>query len=255
MEDSDQIKETAQRADEILQKLLESEGGSSEKKIAEPISKEATSKTRGLAPLLLVGGTVMALTAVGTAIVLSNPTVSTRLDTGLPRLNSEKQPSPNSPTFQEKPERDSQRYQGQEGNSQATPKGHNSRYQDKTQDCGEWGCADSYKFGRIPDNEYPQSCAFSRTDKNGLTIVSRSTLDFWACRDEGGDPYNGYSVSWVDGKRTKYTFNPGGNGLMVGTDGRGYPMRWTNSSHQGSDIIVINHESGAESWIPGSVNF
>lgn len=255
MEDSDQIKETAQKAEEILKNLEELESESTDKKSAEPTSKEVNSKSRGLAALLMAGGTVMVLAALATAIIHNSSSISKRQETGEPELGSKQQPDSSSPTYQEQPERDPQQFQDQERNSQARPKEQNSSYRDKIQQCGEWGCTDSYKFGRIPDREYPQSCAFSRTDPRGMTIVSRSSLEFWACRDDGGDPYDGYSVSWSDGKRTKYTFGPGGSGLIVGTDGQGYPMRWTNSSHEGSDIIVINHEDGAKTWIPGSVNF
>jgi hypothetical protein len=30
-------------------------------------------------------------------------------------------------------------------------------------------------------------------------------------------------------------------------------MRWSNDSHRGQDIVVINHQDGAISWIPGHI--
>lgn len=145
----------------------------------------------------------------------------------------------------------------EEPNRTVRDKSQNSAPQERPAQCGEWGCADVYKFGRVPDDVYPHSCAFSRTDSRGMTIISRSPsqIEYWACRDQGGDQSDGYSVSWADGKETKYTFGSGGRGTIVGTDGRGYPMRWKNSRHKGTQIIVINHEDGAESWIPGRVNY
>ncbi len=119
---------------------------------------------------------------------------------------------------------------------------------------GAWGSASVYKFGRVPGGEYPDSCAFSRTDSQGETIIDRSQLDYWACRDQGGNSTDGFSVEWVDGKRTKYTFAPGGSGYMVGTDGREYPINWSNEHKNGSKVIVISHENGSVSWIPGHVN-
>lgn len=119
---------------------------------------------------------------------------------------------------------------------------------------GTWGPAESYKFGRLPGGDYPDSCAFSQTDSQGETIISRSRLDYWACRDEGGNAADGFSVVWADGKRTKYTFNPGGVGSIVGTDGLRYPIKWSNESQNGSRVIVISHKDGSISWIPGQVN-
>jgi hypothetical protein len=119
---------------------------------------------------------------------------------------------------------------------------------------GAWGSASDYKFGRLPDGEYPNSCAFSRTDAAGeRASENKSSLEFWACRDRGGDPERGYSVVWADGKQTTYTFAADGSGTVVGTNGLSYSMRWRNDSHQGSDIVVIDHKDGAISWIPGPI--
>jgi len=119
---------------------------------------------------------------------------------------------------------------------------------------GAWGNTNDYKFGQLPGGDYPNSCAFSRTDGNGRTTTEKSQLEYWACRDEGGDSENGYKVVWADGKKTTYTFQPGGDGLVVGTNGNTYPMNWRNDSHEGDPIIVINHQDGAVSWIPGNIN-
>lgn len=116
-----------------------------------------------------------------------------------------------------------------------------------------WGDASDYKFGTLPGGSYPNSCAFSSTDAQGRTILDKSRVDYWACRDVGGNPETGYSVVWADGKQTNYTFGRDGDGTVVGTNGSSYPMRWRNDSHRGSDIIVINHEDGATTWIPGRV--
>lgn len=119
---------------------------------------------------------------------------------------------------------------------------------------GQWGPANSYKFGRLPDNTYPNSCAFSQTDSAGQIIISRTQMDYWACRDEGGNSTDGFSVTWVDGKRTKYTFGPDGIGSIVGTNGSVYPIKWRNDIKNGDKVIVTSHEDGATSWIPGHVN-
>ena len=58
---------------------------------------------------------------------------------------------------------------------------------------------------------------------------------------------------WVDGKQTTYTFRDDGSGAVVGTNGSTFAMSWRNDSHQGSNIIVINHQDGATTWIPGHV--
>jgi hypothetical protein len=116
-----------------------------------------------------------------------------------------------------------------------------------------WGPAESYKFGRVPGGEYPDSCAFSQTDSQGETIISRSRLDYWACRGEGGNAADGFSVIWADGKRTRYIFHPGGVGSMVGTDGLRYPINWSNEIRNESKVIVISHENGSISWILGQV--
>jgi len=126
---------------------------------------------------------------------------------------------------------------------QSTPPGVNS-----------WGRPEDYKFGQGPSANFPHTCAFSRTDARGATtLADKSQLEFWACRDEGGDPENGYAVTWGDGKRTVYRFNAGGVGAVVGTNGQEVAIQWRNDQHNGADIIVINHRDGATSWIPGSV--
>jgi hypothetical protein len=119
---------------------------------------------------------------------------------------------------------------------------------------GQWGPANSYKFGRVPDNTFPNSCAFSQTDSAGQMIISRTQMDYWACRDEGGNTTDGFSVTWVDGKRTKYTFGPDGIGSIVGTNGSVYPIKWRNDIKNGDKVIITSHEDGATSWIPGHVN-
>ncbi|MFM7752958.1 MAG: hypothetical protein ACKO58_00985 [Cyanobium sp.] len=119
---------------------------------------------------------------------------------------------------------------------------------------GAWGSPADYKFGQLPGGDYPNSCAFSQTDSSGRTNTSKEQMEFWACRDVGGDAVNGYKVVWADGKETTYTFGPDGDGQVVGTNGSTYPMRWRNDSHQGDPIIVINHQDGATSWIPGTIN-
>jgi hypothetical protein len=119
---------------------------------------------------------------------------------------------------------------------------------------GAWGSASDYKFGRLPDATYPDSCAFSQTDSNGQALVSRSSVDYWACRDEGGNATDGFSVAWADGKRTTYKFGPGGLGAVIGTNGSTYPITWRNDYRNGSKVIIISHEEGSTSWIPGHVN-
>ena len=118
---------------------------------------------------------------------------------------------------------------------------------------GAWGSASDYKFGQLPGGDYPQSCAFSRTDPSGRVNTDKSQMEFWACRDVGGDAENGYKVSWADGKETNYTFGADGKGEVVGTNGSRYAIRWLNDTQQGDPIIVINHQDGAVSWIPGNV--
>jgi hypothetical protein len=117
-----------------------------------------------------------------------------------------------------------------------------------------WGPPESYKFGHGPSATYPNTCAFSQTDARGQqTLTDKSQLEFWACRDEGGNPDSGYGVTWGDGKRTVYRFTADGSGMVVGTNGSGVPMRWHNDSHNGQQIIAITHQDGATSWIPGHV--
>lgn len=134
----------------------------------------------------------------------------------------------------------------------ATEKGVAARTPEPS--AGAWGSTNDYKYGQIPGGDYPNSCAFSRTDGNGRTTTDKSQLEYWACRDEGGDSENGYSVVWADGKKTTYMFEPGGDGRVVGTNGNTYPMSWRNDNHEGDPIIVINHQDGAVSWIPGNIN-
>jgi hypothetical protein len=117
-----------------------------------------------------------------------------------------------------------------------------------------WGAAEQYKFGQGPSQTYPNTCAFSQTDASGeQTLTDKSQLEFWACRDEGGNPDSGYAVTWGDGKRTTYQFMDGGSGRVVGTNGHGVAMQWRNDTHNGRPIIVITHQDGATSWIPGHV--
>ena len=129
-----------------------------------------------------------------------------------------------------------------------TPKDLNAPSQE-----GAWGSASAYKFGQLPGGEYPQSCAFSSTDPSGRFNTDKTQLEFWACRDVGGNAESGYKVVWADGKETTYTFGSDGEGAVVGTNGTRYPMRWRNDNHKGESIIVINHQDGAISWIPGNV--
>lgn len=116
-----------------------------------------------------------------------------------------------------------------------------------------WSNASGYKFGQLPGGDYPQSCAFSSTDPSGTLNTDKSQMEFWACRYMGGDTENGYTVAWADGKETTYNFGPDGEGAVVGTNGSRYPMRWRNDTHQSDQIIVINHQDGAVSWVPGNV--
>lgn len=112
----------------------------------------------------------------------------------------------------------------------------------------------SYKFDRVPDSEYPDSCAFSRTDSTGQQTLDKSQLDYWACRDVGGDADSGYSVIWADGKKTTYKYHEGGSGEVIGTNGTSYPLQWRNDVYQDTQVIVIAHQDGAMSLIPGHVN-
>ena len=116
-----------------------------------------------------------------------------------------------------------------------------------------WGGAAEYKFGQLPGGDYPNSCAFSQTDSNAKVITDRTSMEYWACRDVGGDPSSGYTVVWADGKRTVYTFGSNGQGTIVGTNGSSYPITWSNDTHNGTNIIVVEHQDGARSWIPGKV--
>jgi hypothetical protein len=117
-----------------------------------------------------------------------------------------------------------------------------------------WGPESIYKFGRIPDATYPDNCAYSKTDPAGKNVISLGDLDYWACRDEGGNPSEGFSVVWADGKRSTYIFGAGGVGAVVGTNAGTSSMRWRNDNRNGSKVIIISHETGSTSWIPGHVN-
>ncbi|MEB3199085.1 MAG: hypothetical protein VKK62_00995 [Synechococcaceae cyanobacterium] len=119
---------------------------------------------------------------------------------------------------------------------------------------GAWGGASDYKFGQLPGGEFPHSCAFSRTDPQGRVTISKSEIEYWSCHDMGGSADRGYRVRWVDGKETHYSFGANGVGTVVGTNGSTYPMSWRNDSHRGSPIVVISHEDGATTWIPGAIN-
>jgi hypothetical protein len=138
---------------------------------------------------------------------------------------------------------------------QAAPAAPTSKFQapEGEASTSAWGSAADYKFGQLPGGDYPNSCAFSKTDANGKVITDRASLEFWACRDMGGDPSTGYTVIWADGKRTVYTFGSNGEGTIVGTNNSSYPVSWSNDTHNGTDIIVIRHQDGAQSWIPGKV--
>jgi hypothetical protein len=116
-----------------------------------------------------------------------------------------------------------------------------------------WGGPAAYKFSQVPGGDYPDSCAFSLTTSDGKIITTKSSIEYWACRDVGGNKDAGYKINWVDGKQTTYTFGPDGNGSVVGTNGNSYPMNWHNNSHKGKDITVINHQDGAITWIPGHI--
>jgi hypothetical protein len=120
---------------------------------------------------------------------------------------------------------------------------------------GAWGSEADYKFGRLPGGEYPDSCAFSETTADGIQKTNSSAMEYWACRDEGGNASDGYRVVWADGKSTRYTFMPNGSGMIIGTNGRRYPMvNWYNDTRNGDKVIVINHEDGSTTWIPGHVD-
>ena len=135
------------------------------------------------------------------------------------------------------------------------PKGINHEFQPAASEgTGAWGSVSAYKFGRLPDSTYPDSCAFSQTDSTGQVIISRSRLDYWACKDEGGNLSDGYSIAWADGKRTEYRFGPSGDGSVIGTNGTLYRVRWRNALRNGSKVIIIDHQDGAISWIPGQVD-
>lgn len=119
---------------------------------------------------------------------------------------------------------------------------------------GAWGSSADYKFGQLPGGDYPDSCAFSRTDSAGRTTTDKSAVEYWACRDNGGNASDGFTVAWSDGKTTRYMFGPDGEGSVVGTNGTTYPMTWRNDTHDDIKIIVISHQDGATTWIPGNVN-
>lgn len=135
----------------------------------------------------------------------------------------------------------------------SAPPADNKGTSDTATPAGAWGSASEYKFGQLPGGDYPHSCAFSQTTTDGKITTDKSSLEFWACRDVGGNPETGYRVVWADGKETNYTFGPNGEGQVVGTNGSTYPMSWRNDSHKGENIVVINHQDGAISWIPGNI--
>ena len=186
--------------------------------------------TAGLIVLvsLLVGGLMVAL---GWILLLNRPTT---ISPNLPSSPPERTPSPEpNPSPAPTPKDD-------EKGTTSVPE-------------GAWGPSSAYKFGRLPGGDYPHSCAFSMTDEAGQKTIDTSTIEYWACRDIGGDTNQGFRVAWSDGKETVYTFQEGGGGNVVGTNGTTYPMTWRNDTHKGSSIIVISHEDGATTWIPGQV--
>jgi hypothetical protein len=247
-DDSDKIKETAQKADEIL-KSLEESGAPATVSGGEPAPAPQKARNNPAPRIVSLAGLIAVILAIGIQIgVRTGQDLAKDSDGRSGReeaiegdsTNGSQLPPKNPPVkAQEAPTK---------------PKEQLPELTEQPSECGEWGCASDYKFGRIPDREYPNSCAFSLTDSGGLRILSKSRIEFWACRDEGGDASNGYKIAWSDGKSTRYTFGPGGQGLIVGLDERSYPITWRNSTHNRTNIIIINHEDGAESWIPGSVN-
>jgi len=248
-DDSDKIKETAQKADEIL-KSLEEPGTVAAVSKEEPAPSQRKARNNPVPWIASLAGLIAGILAIGIQIgvrtghdLVNNSEGDLSRDEKIDRdLTNNLQPPPKSPSSIRQ-------------EAATKPKEQLPALSEQPSDCGEWGCASDYKFGRLPDREYPNSCAFSLTDSGGLRILSKSRVEFWACRDEGGDASSGYKVAWSDGKSTRYTFGPGGQGVIVGLDGRSYPITWRNATHSRSNIIVINHEDGAESWIPGSVNF
>lgn len=249
-DNSAKIKETAQKADEILKSLEESgfvsapskQGNSPSEQKKQFISGPWIASLAALAAIILTVGIQI---GVRTAQDLAKQSQTESNEGVQENSNTAESPQP-----QANPS-----YQPPQPQSTAKPKEQLTELRAEPSNCGEWGCSNDYKFGRIPDREYPNSCAFSQTDSRGMRILSKSRVEFWACRDEGGsDAASGYKVTWSDGKSTKYTFGPGGQGLVVGLDGQNFPMMWRNGNHNGSSIIIINHEDGAETWIPGSVN-
>lgn len=117
-----------------------------------------------------------------------------------------------------------------------------------------WADAASYKHGILPSREFPQTCAFSRSDAQGASVTELGRMEFWACRDQGGDPARGVVIRWSDGQETTYRFTPEGGGSITGTEGETYPIRWRNRDYQGHPIIVIEHRDRGESWIPGRLD-
>jgi hypothetical protein len=249
-DNSEKIKETAQKADEILKSLEASALHSETANQRDHTTLEKKQFISGpwiasLAALAAVILTIGIQIGVRTAQDLAKQSQTESNEGVQENSNTAESPQPqaNPPSRPPQPQ------------STAKPKEQLTELREEPSNCGEWGCSNDYKFGRIPDREYPNSCAFSQTDSRGMRIVSKSRVEFWACRDEGGsDAASGYKVTWSDGKSTKYTFGPGGQGLVVGLDGQNYPMVWRNGNHNGSSIVIINHEDGAETWIPGSVN-
>jgi hypothetical protein len=249
-DNSEKIKETAQKANEILKSLEDSGFASEPSKQGKPPSEEKKQ--------FISGPWIAALAALATVILTIGIQIGVRIAQDLAkqsRTESKEDVQVDADTTESpQPPKINPSSNPTRPESTAKPKEQLSELSAQPSNCGEWGCTNDYKFGRIPDREYPNSCAFSQTDPRGTRIISRSSVEFWACRDDGGDASSGYKVSWSDGKSTTYTFGPGGQGLIVGTDGRNYPISWRNGSHNGNSVIIINHEDGAETWIPGSVN-
>lgn len=118
----------------------------------------------------------------------------------------------------------------------------------------EWGVSScDYKNGVGPGGQYPVACAFTVTDGAGDVVRDRSKLEYWSCRVDSADSNGYYPVEWSDGKYTSYKFFANKTGRVIGTNGDRSFFSWYNSSHKGTDIVVVKLTSGAETWIPAKV--